>query len=81
MPSPFPRMALVAGAPFDETLREMLEMLYLWDRPIGLDGSRLEGFLGAVPATPLVAALRESLASLGCLPAPAIPLPARAAFA
>ncbi len=59
---PFPWMVLHAMAPFDETMREMLEMRYLWRRPIGLDGGKLDAFLGGTPRTPLETALRVTFA-------------------
>ena len=37
-------------------------MRYLWRRPIGLDNARLTAFLGEEPRTPLVTALRATLA-------------------
>ncbi len=64
---PFPWPLVFAMAPFNTTLRELLEMRYLWRAPIGLDGSRLEAFLGATPSTPLVQAVRATLADLGAL--------------
>ena len=67
----FPYPVIYALAPFVETLRELLEMRYLWRRPIGLDNSKLVGFLGEEPFTPLDRAVRAALADLGCLePAP-----------
>ncbi|MBS0332019.1 MAG: NAD(P)H-binding protein [Proteobacteria bacterium] len=68
-----PWFALPALAPFNETLREMLEMRYLWETPVLLDNSKLVGRLGAEPHTPIEAALRSALDALGCLPqAPAL---------
>jgi len=58
------------ASPFVETLRELLEMRYLWERPIGLDNARLVAFLGGEPHTPLETALRATLADMGCLDAP-----------
>ncbi len=72
--SPFPWPVVWAAAPFDETMRELLEMRYLWRKPIGLDGGKLAAFLGATPATPLDAAIEATLADMGCLrPALAAP--------
>ncbi len=73
---PFPYPVVWALAPFVETFRELLEMRYLWRRPIGLSDAKLRAFLGDVPATPLDAAVRETLADLQCLGAPA-PRPAK----
>jgi nucleoside-diphosphate-sugar epimerase len=64
----FPYPMLYALSPFVEMFRELLEMRYLWDRPIGLDDAKLRAFLGEVPATPFDAAIRETLADMGCLP-------------
>jgi nucleoside-diphosphate-sugar epimerase len=72
---PFPYPVVQALSPFVEMMREMLEMRYLWERPIGLDGTKLRAFLGDVPHTPLDAAVRETLSDMGCLgdaPAPAL---------
>jgi hypothetical protein len=50
-------------------LREMSEMRYLWRETLVLDDAKLKAFLGAsLPATPLDAAVRDSLVGLGCLP-------------
>lgn len=64
-----PWFAVQAVAPFHETFREMLEMRYLWDRPVLLDNARLVERLGAEPHTPLVQALRAALVGQGSLPA------------
>ncbi len=65
---PFPYPVVVALSPFDETLRELLEMRYLWRKPIGLDDTKLRAFLGDVPFTPLDTALRITLEDMGCIP-------------
>lgn len=68
----FPYPMLYVLSPVVETFRELLEMRYLWEKPIGLDDGKLRAFLGGdVPATPYDTAMRESLADMGCLPAPA----------
>lgn len=64
-----PWLAVRAVAPFNEMMREMLEMKYLWDEPVLLDNARLVARLGAEPHTPLVDALRAALAGMGALPA------------
>jgi nucleoside-diphosphate-sugar epimerase len=65
---PFPWPLVVALQPFVRLFHEMAEMRYLWRQPIALDGSKLEAFLGAaLPATPLDAAVRDTLVGLGCL--------------
>jgi nucleoside-diphosphate-sugar epimerase len=60
VPFPWPLMRLMGL--WDETMRELMEMRYLWRRPIGLSNARLVAFLGEEPRTPLLTALRESLA-------------------
>ena len=63
----FPYVLVYALAPFVETFREMIEMRYLWQKPIGLDNTKLVRFLGEEPHTPLDAAMRATLADMGCL--------------
>ena len=67
---PFPWIVVQLAAPFNETFRELLEMRYLWKRPIGLSNARLVRFLGEEPHTPLDQSLAASLADMGCLPEP-----------
>ncbi len=65
---PFPWFLIVALQPFVRLFREMAEMRYLWSELITLDGGKLKAFLGAdLPATPLDAAVRDTLVGLGCL--------------
>ena len=64
---PFPYPVVVALSPFNETMRELLEMRYLWTRPIGLSDAKLRAFLGDVPHTPLDAAIRATLEDMGCM--------------
>ena len=45
--------------------RELAEMSYLWRVPHALDGSALNAAVGALPATPIDAALRAALLDLG----------------
>jgi nucleoside-diphosphate-sugar epimerase len=63
----FPWIVVRLAAPFNETFRELLEMRYLWDQPIGLDNAKLVRFLGEEPHTPLDAALRATAIDMGCL--------------
>jgi nucleoside-diphosphate-sugar epimerase len=63
----FPWIVVRLAAPFNETFRELLEMRYLWQRPIGLDNARLVRLIGPEPHTPLDAALRATLADMGAL--------------
>ena len=68
--SRLPWLAIHAIAPFNETMREMLEMRYLWDQPVLLDNTRLVARLGAEPHTPLDDALRAALQGMNALPQP-----------
>ena len=65
----FPWWMVQLAAPFNETLREMMEMRYLWQCPVRMENQRLLQVLGAEPHTPLETALACTLGSLGCLPA------------
>jgi nucleoside-diphosphate-sugar epimerase len=58
---PFPWSLAAAMGLADETMRELMEMRYLWRAPIALDNRKLVAFLGEEPHTPLDVALRESL--------------------
>ena len=58
-----------ALSPFVRLFREMMEVRGLWTTPIRLDNSRLVGFLGEEPRTPLDEALRRSWIGQGCAPA------------
>jgi nucleoside-diphosphate-sugar epimerase len=67
-PRSFPWFALHLVAPFNETVREMLEMRYLWQTSLRLDNRKLVAFLGAEPHTELEQALEATLLGLDCLP-------------
>jgi nucleoside-diphosphate-sugar epimerase len=54
-------------APFNPTMREMIEMEGFWRMPVRLDNASLEAEIGAEPHTPLAQALRTTLAAIGCL--------------
>ncbi len=64
----FPWWMVRLAAPFNETLREMMEMRYLWQQPVRMENRLLREVLGAEPHTPLETALAHTLAGLGCLP-------------
>ncbi|MGR3908422.1 sugar nucleotide-binding protein [Burkholderia sp. SR8] len=64
----FPWWLVWAAAPFVTTMREMLEMRYLWREPLRMDNARLTAVLGREPLTPLDTAVERTLAGLGCLP-------------
>ncbi|CTQ08398.1 NAD-dependent epimerase/dehydratase [Klebsiella variicola] len=68
----FPWWLVKLAAPFNATLREMVEMHYLWRLPVRLRNDKLVDFLGAEPHTPLDSAVLQTLQGLGCLPAGAI---------
>lgn len=74
----FPWWLVTAASPFVPLFREVREVRPLWQVPLRLDNRRLLGLLGEEPRTPLDTAVRATLAGLGCLPAPALPLPSRA---
>ncbi len=63
----FPWLLLNLAAPFVPFFREVLEMRYLWRKPVYMRNDKLVAFLGAEPHTPLDKAVRETLLSLGCL--------------
>lgn len=64
----FPWWLIRLAAPFNETLREMMEMRYLWQRAVRMENQQLRQLLGSEPHTPLETALTRTLGSLGCLP-------------
>ena len=61
----FPWIVVYLLAPFVESLREMIEMRYLWQVSLRLDNRKLLSFLGDEPHTDLGTALRETLRGLG----------------
>ena len=63
----FPWPAVIALSPFVTLFREVLEMRYLWKRPLGLDNAKLVAFLGAEPKTPLDCTVALALEAMGCL--------------
>jgi nucleoside-diphosphate-sugar epimerase len=64
----FPWWLVRLATPFNETLRELWEMRYLWRQAVRLDNARLVSVLGAEPHTPLDVAVESTLEGLGCLP-------------
>ena len=64
----FPWWLLRLAAPFAPTLRELMEMRYLWRQPLRMDNARLVELLGSEPHTPLDEAVAATLQGLGCLP-------------
>lgn len=59
-----PWFALRLIALFNETMREMMEMRYLWQRSLRLKNDKLVAFLGSEPHTPLDDAVRAALKGL-----------------
>ena len=66
--SPFPWWLVRLVSPLVPTLRELLDMRYLWQRPVRMDNRLLVGVLGHEPHTPLDEAIRATLVGMGCLP-------------
>lgn len=64
----FPWTLVRIASPFVTTLRELLEMRYLWQQELRLDNRRLHALLGSEPHTPLERAVEDTLTGLGCLP-------------
>jgi nucleoside-diphosphate-sugar epimerase len=62
-----PWALLPLAAPFNPTLRELIEMRPFWSHSLRLDNRDLVAFLGAEPHTPLAESLRASLKALGSL--------------
>lgn len=78
--SAFPWWLIRLVTPFNETLRELWEMRYLWRNGVRLDNRRLVDVVGAEPHTPLDLAVERTLEGLGCLPATEPSRPAAAPF-
>jgi len=64
----FPWWLARLASPFNETLRELCKMRYLWRAPIRLDDRKLRAFLGDDLYTPLDDAVRAALIGVDCLP-------------
>jgi len=77
----FPWWLARLAAPFNTTLKELLEMRYLWRVPVRMDNTRLVELLGKEPHTPLDDAVAATLEGLGCLAAPSRLQQARGATA
>ena len=63
----FPWWLMRVMSPFVATLRELLEMRYLWEQEVRMDNRKLLRFLGHEPHTSLDAAIEASLSGIGCL--------------
>ncbi|MCW7540412.1 NAD(P)H-binding protein [Aquabacterium sp. A7-Y] len=68
----FPWWLVMLASPFVATLRELLEMRYLWRRSVRMSNDRLLATLGHEPHTPLDVAVEATLEGLGCFDAPRI---------
>ncbi len=66
----FPWWLMPVIALFNETLKEMLEMRYLWETPVRMDNGKLKALLGREHLTPLDTAVETTLQSLGCIGKP-----------
>jgi nucleoside-diphosphate-sugar epimerase len=73
--SAFPWWLMTLAAPFATTLRELREMRYLWQQPIGMDNAKLRATLGQEPHTPLDDAVEAALVGMGCLVSAKVPMP------
>jgi nucleoside-diphosphate-sugar epimerase len=67
----FPWALVAAASPFVPLFRELQELRHLWREPLRLDNARLVAAIGPEPRTPLDDSVRDTLAGLGCLDAPA----------
>ncbi len=68
---PMPWWPVFVGAPFVTFLRELIEMRYLWRKPLRLANGKLERLIGPEPHTPLHSAVAASL-GLPSAPCPAL---------
>jgi len=57
----FPWWLTALAAPFVPTLRELREMRYLWNVPVGMSNAKLVAMLGQEPHTPLDEAVEAAL--------------------
>ena len=66
-----PWWLLTLASPLMPTLRELREMRYLWNVPLGMSNTKLLAVLGHEPHTPLDQAVEATLEGMGCLAASA----------
>ena len=64
----FPWVLVYVASPFVVFMRELIEMRYLWQRPLRLDNSKLIRRLGTEPHTPLDEAVAATLRSMKAIP-------------
>ena len=69
----FPWWLIPLAAPFMATMREMLEMRYLWQREVRMVNHRLVAVLGREPRTSLDVAVGATLRSMTCIDPSAAP--------
>jgi nucleoside-diphosphate-sugar epimerase len=63
----FPWWLMPVVALFNESVKEMLEMRYLWQTPVRMDNAKLKALLGREHVTPLDTAVETTLQGLGCI--------------
>ncbi|KIH82728.1 NAD-dependent epimerase/dehydratase family protein [Pseudomonas batumici] len=63
----FPWWLVGLVSPFVTTFREMLEMRYLWRKPLRMSNAHLLSVLGTEPHTPLDQAVETTLKGMRCL--------------
>ena len=63
----FPWWLMRLASPFVVTLRELLEMRYLWRQPVRMGNARLVAALGKEPHTPLNDAVDATLLGMGSI--------------
>jgi nucleoside-diphosphate-sugar epimerase len=63
----FPWWLAQLASPFNETMRELCKMRYLWRDRVQLDDSKLKAFLGSELYTPFEQAVRAALVGAGCI--------------
>lgn len=74
----FPWWLAQLMSPFNETMRELCKMRYLWRERVQLDDSKLKAFLGTDIYTPIDHAVRATLIGAGCVAETASQAPATA---
>ena len=65
----FPWFMVIGLSPVVPIFHELMEMRYLWKRPLKLDNAKLKAFLGEEPHTSTDCAVAGALDTLGCLKA------------
>ena len=63
----FPWWLARLASPFNETMRELCKMHYLWRDRVQLDDAKLKAFLGGELYTPFEQAVRAALEGAGCI--------------